>query len=374
MLAVILPSKNEEDNISYITEVIDSGIRTYFDPTKSLILNVDSSSEDNTTTAFMRTYTQTPKKSMLMTDDKLGKGYNIKAAINFALEKGYNTFLSLDSDVRSIEPFWIQKFLTELSENKSDFVLPLYKRNKFEGNTTNHFSSPLIYACWNLDIKQPIAGDFGFNLDAAKLISKSENFLSDNKYGIDTLMTWAAIGNNLKISQIDLGKKIHSPSFSKIVGMFREVCSSTFNQVVKYKDVIKENLLSAPSNISPFVHMDSSYTQHPNREAVSNLERLSQKMLQNVGLSLDVKEVGCQEWTDGLSQFISDLLNSEELSPVEISNAVDKTSALYLARVCNFINEASEMSDEAVSSDLDGQKYMLASKMRQRVTSPISLI
>ena len=42
-------------------------------------------------------------------------------------------------------------------------AVPVYRRNRYEGNTTNHLASPLLAAVLGVHVQQPIAGDFAFN-------------------------------------------------------------------------------------------------------------------------------------------------------------------------------------------------------------------
>ena len=63
-------------------------------------------------------------------------------------------------------------------------------------------------------------------------------------YGIDIFLTLHALCSGLKVTEIPLGKKVHKPSFNKMIPMFREVATS-------YYETVQELLTSkAKHNIS----------------------------------------------------------------------------------------------------------------------------
>jgi len=65
-IVVIIPSLNEEDSISKIVQVIDQGLLKYYPNSDSLILNVDSNSQDKTVETFTNTSTYFPKGALLI--------------------------------------------------------------------------------------------------------------------------------------------------------------------------------------------------------------------------------------------------------------------------------------------------------------------
>ena len=55
-----------------------------------------------------------------------------------------------------------------LHNNKVDLVTPLYRRNRMEGNTTNHLMYPYLFAIYNKKIQQPIGGEFALSKKLVK--------------------------------------------------------------------------------------------------------------------------------------------------------------------------------------------------------------
>ena len=51
-LVIGIPSYNEADNISYVVEKCSEGLCRYFPDMKSVIINVDNNSPDNTSCSY----------------------------------------------------------------------------------------------------------------------------------------------------------------------------------------------------------------------------------------------------------------------------------------------------------------------------------
>lgn len=110
-----------------------------------------------------------------------------------------------------------------------DYIIPTYARNCQEGNTTNHFAYPLLGVHFNgLAPRQPIAGDFGLSARFARHVMKQGWHDYAYGYGIDIFLTLHALCGGFKATEISLGKKLHKPSFDKMIPMFREVAASYY--------------------------------------------------------------------------------------------------------------------------------------------------
>jgi len=173
--------------------------------------------------------------------NKKGKGFNLLNFFKFCEKENIDYALCVDSDLLSITTSWISKMLDEMITEKADYVIPIYKRSRYEGSTTNHFAFPLVYATTGFFIRQPIAGDFGFNKNFIRAINKQKYTDSTTQYGIDIFMTLTACNSNLNVHQILLDRKIHSPSFNKMEDMFIEVLDSSLyflkNNKMVYHDI-----------------------------------------------------------------------------------------------------------------------------------------
>lgn len=233
-IIVGIPSFNEADNISFVAEQVDWGLRKYFPQYKSLIINVDNNSPDGTERAFLDTKTLNSKEYISTPEGVLGKGNNFHNLFKEIQKRRPKVCLVVDADLRSITPEWIKKMVDPIFEGY-DYVLPLYSRNEYDGTITNNICYPLLYGVLGIDIRQPIAGDFSFSPDLCDHWLKQKWHESTYQYGIDIFMTMGAIFGDFKIGQVVLGSKIHKPSAPKLGTMFTQVVNTLFRNILKNK-------------------------------------------------------------------------------------------------------------------------------------------
>ena len=298
-IAVCIPTFNEENNIVNILKKIDSGLKEYMNSYDVVIVNCDSGSNDSTVRLFNQCNTKCKKVQIQNT--VVGKGINLISFFQYCKRNEIDYALTLDADVRSMTSMWIKEFLNPLIYDRADYVVPIYKRSRYEGSTTNHFAFPLIYSICGIPIRQPIAGDFSFN---KKFINCILNEPIDNnvkKYGIDLFMTLTACFNKLNVAQIKLEKKLHNPSFYKMENMFVDVLNTFIfvwknhyeQEILPIHNNYNFNFLSNIDRSRRFVH--KKYALEKNefyRKKIKYLENESDLWLQCLySLIKDVKNV-----------------------------------------------------------------------------------
>lgn len=222
-----VPSYNEADSISSIVSTIDRGLTRDFSTLKSLIVNIDSNSDDNTVGVFLNTKTKTQKDSIVVKSQQRGKGKNLIEFFKLAQKLEAKYVCTFDGDLTSLESEWPAKMIKPLMYGRLDFVLPIYTRNKFEATITNHFCYPLVTAWFCREVRQPIAGDFAMNKKFVDHILKVPVPHSAHFYGVDIFLTVNALGGGFSVGDVCLGRKIHKASFGKLFTMFSQVATST---------------------------------------------------------------------------------------------------------------------------------------------------
>lgn len=226
-VAVCLPSYNEADNIENITKLVDKALNKFCKNYRCVIVNCDSGSTDLTNEIFKKVKTRAKKVSIL--SKERGKGVNIINFMDYCYQREIDYAFTFDADVISFEDVWVDRFLKKLKD--SDFVVPVYKRKRYEGNTTNHLMIPLIYYYYGIIVSQPIGGDYGFNKSYIKKFHKYKaDFIKG--YGIDIFMFLLAL-KEVRVSEVGLGFKKHKPSYGKMDKIFKEVLIS-FDKTRKY--------------------------------------------------------------------------------------------------------------------------------------------
>jgi len=227
---VAIPSYMEADTIPYVAKQVDLGLTRYFGHLKSIILNVDNNSEDDTKGAFLSTDTKNPKHYITTPEGVKGKGNNLLNFFRFANSHAatLKVAITVDADLRSITPEWI-KYLGEPILKGYDYTLPLYSRHQFDGTITNHLCYPLFYGLLGEDVRQPIGGELGFSPALMNHWLKQKWDVQAKQYGVDVFMTLHAIFGGFKICETGLGAKIHKASAPKLGPMFTQVITTLFN-------------------------------------------------------------------------------------------------------------------------------------------------
>ncbi len=380
-IAVCLPSFNEKDNIKNITQIVDQGLTDLsfiYPDIQTEIINFDSNSDDGTPDVFISTKTKNPKLSKIITNST-GKGGNIIEFCKYVVKNNIDYCLTIDSDITSATPDWVVKLIQPLINNDTDYVTPIYERSRFEGSSTNHFTFPLVYALTGYIIRQPIAGDFAFTKKIASAISKNKIYKNESiqKYGIDIFMTLTAISVSGKILQVDLGKKIHSPSFNKLEYMFPQIAASallTINSInLNKKDIIESKTRGSILSDSNFSHkkeaqeMKRMASIHLN--SVSNLEWIDLDLIsryKKASSMINIKEEEMMNlWTSIFSSWINYFYKSTSSpSPFFAKKAGDELLPFFVLRATNFWLWAEKMDASKVESTIRKQAEILKEKMK----------
>tara|TARA_Y100001949_G_scaffold167209_1_gene164684 strand:+ start:6560 stop:7651 length:1092 start_codon:yes stop_codon:yes gene_type:complete len=233
VIVVGIPTYNEADNIARLTHQVDAAALAL--GISITIVNADSASVDETSEVFLGTPTHCPKVSIK--NSEKGKGRNIATILQWVVEASEaDGCVLIDGDVTSFEPEWLARH-TELLLNDADYTIPTYSRNYQEGNTTNHFVYPLVGVHSSGKApRQPISGDFGISRRFAKHLIKQQWHEYTWGYGIDIFMTLHALYGSFNVAEVLLSKKVHKPSFDKMIPMFTEVAASYYATMRLLKD------------------------------------------------------------------------------------------------------------------------------------------
>ena len=263
-ILVGIPSFNNEETIGHVIKAVRLGLLKFFPKLKSVIINSDCGSTDNTRKILsnhmddykeletiliaheMHPYTrslQIPIQEMITTfRGPPGKGKAFRRIFEIAHKLNVKAVVVVDSDLRSITPEWIQLLAAPILYKNFDYVTPLYTRHKYDGTITNSLIYPLTRALYGKKIRQPIGGEFGFSTNVLNHYIEKEIWDTDVAYyGIDIWMTTVALANEFKICQSFLGAQIHNPkSVSTLPPMFKQVIGTIFSLIEENKNIWKK--------------------------------------------------------------------------------------------------------------------------------------
>ncbi len=229
-IAVGIPSFNEAATIQNVAAIADRGLSTYFGNHDCVLINMDNASSDGTSRLFERVKTCFPKE--VLRNEERGKGHNVRSLFEYMVREKIDCACTIDADLQSISPQWIQQLLSPLVLGGTGYVVPVYERSKYDATTTNHFCYPLITALYGVPIRQPIAGEFGFDRAFAARLLASHWPLTAYEYGIDILMTLQAVLAGFNVEEVYLGQKVHNTSWPKTKAIFLQA-AGTMLMVIK---------------------------------------------------------------------------------------------------------------------------------------------
>ncbi|MFC2016507.1 glycosyltransferase [Chloroflexota bacterium] len=247
-----IPSYNNQDTISYVTEQIGKTFENHYKDKKCIIADCDGGSTDKTLNNFLNSKTKIKKIVISAKPGTTGKGTVFKNLFKYAKNATAKTIIVNDSDLRSINPKWVKLQIESIK--KYDYATPYYSRYKYDGQITNHLCYPLICGLFCRDIRQPIGGDFAFSQKLSNYWLKCKWAPNAKLFGIDIFMTTNSILGNFKICQVNLKSKIHDakdpaktlgPMFTQVLSTFFDIIINNNEKLKKFKKVEKVPLLGS---------------------------------------------------------------------------------------------------------------------------------
>jgi glycosyltransferase involved in cell wall biosynthesis len=381
-ILVGIPSYNNARTIGHVVRAVQVGLAKYFPNKKSVLVNSDGGSTDNTMEIVKNT-TIEDFQSILLSHRvepvfKIatpyhgipGKGSAFRTIFEIAGNLDAKACAVVDSDLRSITPEWIELLIKPLIDGNYDYVAPHYHRHKYDGTITNSIVYPLTRALYGKRVRQPIGGDFGFSGELAKFYLTKNVWETDvAKYGIDIWMTTTAIANNFRIAQAFLGAKIHDPKDpgADLSSMLYQVVGATFDLMETYYDVWmkKEGSEAVPTcgfqyavGLEPVsVNLDRMIDKF--RLGVTELIAIWKRILPEEiinslnrvkGLWKEEFHIPDEVWAKIIYSFAiaahKKMLNKEHL--------LKSLTPLYLGKVASFVVETWESSASEVEEKIEG--------------------
>jgi glycosyltransferase involved in cell wall biosynthesis len=340
MIAVGIPTFNEADNIRHLVEEIDRAALALEEPV--IIINADNASKDGTAEIFRSTCT-TNEKVSLITEEK-GKGRNVLCILDYITAHALPYCFLVDGDVTSMEPEWLKKHILQAYRG-TDYVVPNYARFMQEGNATNHVFFPLLNTLSKGRAPyQPIAGDIGISSKLATHLKSIPWHRSTFGYGVDIFITMHALFHGFNVVEISLGKKIHKPSYEKMITIFEEEVTSYFEA---RKSIERYNSVNfTREEDKPF----SLLLGNPlSREAIEERAEYARTLLiKNANASICTWPSSLFEEQHGLdAQMWSNILAEHEKKRFIFAASALAKSLLpfYLLRVVTYLRQVNTPSD-----------------------------
>ena len=372
-LVVCIPSYNEADSISYPTQQASEGLIKYFPDKRSVIINCDNNSPDNTKQAFFDTPTKVSKIYLSTPPGVKGKGNNFKNLFEKVVDLEAKAVVVVDADLKSITPEWI-KHLGEPLFNDFSYVAPLYVRHKYDGTITNGIAYPLSRALYGRRVRQPIGGDFGFSGELGRVYFNNKMWdEAVANFGIDIWMTTLAFNEKAQICQSFMGRpKIHrakDPAAS-LGPMFRQVVGTVFSMMRHFDSYWMNVKYSKPTAIygfglgevemPPKVDVDTEKLIQNFYEGFNEYKEIWEKVLSNdiYKKLLEIKDLKENVFafpTDLWARILYDMGVGYRNEACDPDLMMDSLIPLYFGRTFSFVKKTKRMStrqaEEAIEDD-----------------------
>jgi len=368
-IVIGIPTRNEEATIGRVVEVAIEGLRDAGLKHRALIVNADNGSTDRTVELFAEASSGTAHVCATIPAAGSGKGSNVLAILQIARNVNAERVLLFDADVRTIRPSWVSRFLASVDTPEPAMAVPIYSRNRYEGNTTNHVASPLLAAVFGVHVQQPIAGDFAFNRPFIERVPRWPLPESALLYGIDIHLTANAAREKLLIRQVQLGQKLHNPGFPKILFGSQQVIDSLFHVI----STLDGQPRSAPPSRQPRLTVDSVATR-PNPHLVAETIDLVQRYIARNRESVSrffpsVAAASRAGWGFRIDARSWAAILGEALEGLATGHHTvvrDHLVALYLHRVMTYWEEIEHCTGEQVDTLLDEQTDLVVAEVARR--------
>ncbi len=374
-IAVCIPSYNEADSIGHVVVEVDRALTSLFETGKCTIVNTDSGSTDDTRRVFLETPTRCRKLLFDLSEEPRGKGRNLFHFFTWAMENDVDYLVSVDADVSSMTGSWVEKLSSPLVRGEADFVAPLYRRDRFEAISTNHFAYPLVYGYLGVDLRQPIGGEFGFTRRTAEcILSRPVDEPAINRYGIDIFMSMHAVGAGFRVAQVSLGRKIHKNTFPKMSEIFRDVAAggvAVARQLRFSPTVVDQGEPYAVEDDDAFPYGASS------QEMFSKARRSALELLpiymewwgrQDTELEESIRSehpsLTTRRWASLFAGCIAGAVSDRTLSAGDVA---EQLLPAFLMRAVTFWTEIEGVAASAVAEALLAQARMFREELAQRM-------
>ncbi|HVC36015.1 MAG TPA: glycosyltransferase [Candidatus Dormibacteraeota bacterium] len=339
MIAVGIATFNEAENLAALVKKIDAYAITIGEPVT--IINCDNSSPDGTAKIFQGIKTTNPKISL--STSQTGKGRNVRTILECVVKLGFTYCMLIDGDVTSLERSWLESHVAAAKLN-IDFVVPNYSRYMHEGNTTNHLLYPLLFYLTAGNVpRQPIAGDFGIARAFALYLCSLPWSGATLRYGVDVFMTMQALFGSFTVQEIALPKKIHKPSFEKMIGIATDEMESYYQARAVLQST--QPIRFTPST-TDWTLLDSpgidDYKLQARRTEAKELQIISGTPFSDQYPKLPEK-LSATEWADIL------LLHEQHVGDYSANMLARSICPFYLIRVVTYLESIRNAAD-AVSS------------------------
>lgn len=372
-LVVGVPSFNNGSTIGHVVRMAAEGLTKFFPSHSFAIVVADGGSTlDNSREEALAGIRESRIPGVVGIYRGLpGKGSAVRMIFAAAAELQAQAVALLDADLRSIEPFWVERLLGPILQAGAAFVSPLYVRYKYDGTITNNVAYNMLRCLYGKRIRQPIGGEFGLAMPLVRSLLAQPVWDTDiARFGIDIWLTVSALTAQVPCYQTHLGVKVHDAKdpATSLEPMFRQVVGTLFSlmevteehwlprdgsePVPVWGDPIHQEPEAFPIDLDRLITQFylSWKTLHGAWESVLQPDTFSE-LAAYVASGSRVFELPTDLWVRILFEFAA----AFHRRPDYKRQILELLSPLYFARVASFIRRTQALSNQEAEKVVEEQ-------------------
>ena len=245
-IVVGLPTYNNLATIAGVIAAIRQGVARGFPDLRALIVNVDGGSSDGTSIRVAELasepgavlgHVRLPGRELVMPYHGIpGKAEALQVTLQVARQTGARACLMLSPDFTALPPSWVAQLLAPILGHGLDFVLPLYRRHKFDGAITTSIVRPLVRALYGRRVEQPMGADYAFSANLVeRLLVQQVRSVELDRFGTDIWTATCAIAGAFKMCEVRLGLKdqARASAPADLGGTLTQVLGALFDDMAR---------------------------------------------------------------------------------------------------------------------------------------------
>jgi len=387
-VVVGIPSYHTERTIAHVVKSVQYGLAKYHGRSRAVIVVSDGGSEDRTRERAHRAALSPDFETMLLPQPASharaivgqyrgppGKGSALRAVLEVAKVLGAKCTVTVDADLRSITPEWVEVLAGPVLLKGYDFVTPHYARHKYDGTITNTMVYPLTRALYGFRVRQPIGGDFGLGPRLVEAALSEDVWDTDvARFGIDAWLTTLAMTRNLRICQGNLGAKVHDakdprkhlgPMATQVMGTVFGLMGANAETWMRVKGSRPVRGFGFRSEVAPApVEVDPEPMMGMFREGVREHKKwwrplLTGPALEGLTAAAELEGAEFRLPAELWARVVYDLAVAHRLLTVKDPEAAPRLLSslvpLYLGRTASFVLETQELSTRQAERVIEAQ-------------------
>lgn len=218
-VVVGLLTVNNVGTIEQVVKAIIEGFRQFFSGASVMIVNCDGGSQDGTPEIIerlaaghvpVRLIPAGPGRyATLATDGGLsGREEDVHRLCETAQSLQAKACLIVEGNLRSLTPHWIELLGRPIYQDGMDYVVPLFRRHRYEGTLVSNLLYPLMRALYGKRLRYPSGGGYGLSGRLARELAKKPFWSQEaTRISLDGWMTTVALAEEYQVCHAFLGVK-----------------------------------------------------------------------------------------------------------------------------------------------------------------------